>query len=118
MKDFNLEYEANFIVKNWLISSDEYNRTHYPHFICFANNTDMSIRDYNAQYGIFGRNCWIHIDTTKPVLSYVSTRKILKKIISHRPGERIVLDSHPMYFGYSFKRNILSALARVTELVI
>jgi hypothetical protein len=110
MKDFNLEYEANYILKSWIISADEYNRISFP-YKCPYERSDFFIRGYDAQYGIFGKNLWFAQDIKKvkatgtllPIFS-LTTGELIHRVKAHGPGDRIVLDSHPIYFGHSRRR--------------
>jgi hypothetical protein len=116
MKDFNLEYEANYILKSWIISADEYNRISFP-YKCPYERSDFFIRGYDAQYGIFGKNLWFAQDikrvkatgTLSPI-SPLTTEEMIHRVKAHDPGDRIVLDSHPIYFGHSELRIILKYL--------
>lgn len=110
MKDFSLEYEANYILKSGIISAEEWNRISFP-FKCPSERTDFFIRGYDAQYGIFGKNSWFAQDIKKVKatgnllpISSLTTQEVITKIKTHPPGDRIVLDSHPVYFGRSRKR--------------
>ena len=69
------------------------------------------IRGYDAQYGIFGRNLWFAQDIKKVKatgnlmpISSLTTEEVIRKVKTHAPGDRIVLDSHPVYFGHSRRR--------------
>lgn len=116
MKDFNLEYEANYILKSWVISGDEYNRISFP-YKCPYEKSDYFIRNYDAQYGIFGRDLWFAQDIKRAratgnllPISPLSSEEMVSQLKAHGPGARIVLDSHPIYFGYSKKRIMLKYL--------
>jgi hypothetical protein len=120
MKDFDLEYEANFIIKSWMISAEEWSRISCGHK-CPSHETDHFIRDYDAQYGIFGKNYWIGQDIKKarrmesgniPANTVLTTQEVIDKIRSHSPGDKIVLDSHPVYFGHSAQRVMLNRVYR------
>jgi hypothetical protein len=113
MGKFNLEYEANYILKSWIISADEYNRVSFP-YKCPSDKTDFFIRGYDAQYGIFGKNLWFAQDIKKVKatgillpISSLTTEEVIGKMKAHAPGDQIVLDSHPVYFGHSKKRVIV-----------
>ena len=41
MEDFNLEYEANYILKSWIISADEYNRISFPYKCPYEEATSL-----------------------------------------------------------------------------
>ena len=113
MEDFNLEYEANYILKSWIISADEYNRISFP-YKCPYERSDFFIRGYDAQYGIFGKNLWFAQDIKKvkatgilSPISSLTTEEMIHRVRAHGPGDRIVLDSHPIYFGHSKRRIML-----------
>lgn len=113
MQEFGLEYEANYIKKSILVSKAFYDSVHQGYYQCPAEETDWVERDYDAQYGIFGRNFWLGTDEHGPTVSVLTADESLNALLSHQAGERIVLDSHPEYYGYSPNRaRIQAALSR------
>ncbi len=104
MKELGLSYEANYILRSYMISKAEYDRIHDYKFICQTHENDAFERDYDAQFGIFGRDLWLGTNERVQAVRCLTRCEALDGLLSRKPGERIVLDSHPEYYGRTRRR--------------
>lgn len=111
--EHGLVYEANYALDATIVSKDVYDEAYAPHFTCPAPVTDMLRRDYAFQYGLFGPDRWIGVQSDPHSQAYMDTAAVVQRLINQTPGTRAVLDLHPIYCGRNLRR---SALHRVHQI--
>ena len=127
MKDFGLEYEANYILDTYLVPLKilkRYREKQYRSIISHTNchpHFDCIVRDYDAQIGIFGKDFWLCIHKCNKRDAYkriheITTNEVIDFLKNLEPGKKIVLDSHPIYFSRlsrDFSCNFYNLLAKI-----
>jgi len=112
MAAYGLTYEGNYIKSARFITKADYEAKHAGYYKCPTDYTDWLSRDFDAQYGIFGRDFWLMTDEHQSTVRVLKYHEILDRILSHVPGDRIVLDVHPIYYGFSNKRHTIRRFVR------
>lgn len=115
MKDLDLTYEANYILDSKLISSEEYLAKYGGKFVSNTDFIDWMTRDYDLQWGIFGKDFWIETNEKTGEVKFLSQGETIEKIVFSEDYLVGVLDSHPEYFGNSKSRFFLHSLYRILK---
>lgn len=75
----------------------------------------MDDRDYDFQWGVFGKDFWIETNEKTGEVNLISQKETIERIVTSREFEVGVLDSHPEYFGNRKNRRILNFLYRMLK---
>ncbi len=113
MGELGLFYEANYILDSKLISSEEYVAKYAGKFESNTEFIDWMTRDYDLQWGIFGKDFWIETNEKTEAVRLLTQEEMIKRITISGDFVSGVLDSHPEYFGNTKKRVLLHSLYRV-----
>jgi hypothetical protein len=114
-KELDLNYEANYILDSKLISSKEYSEKYCGRFVSKTDYIDWMTRDYDFQWGVFGKDFWIETNEKTGEVNLLSQKETIKRIVTSREFEVGVLDSHPEYFGNRKNRRILNFFYRMLK---
>jgi hypothetical protein len=112
MKDHGLEYEANFLL-GYKMADGEMYKSVSPFKKDMGDRfreIPMYERDYDGQYGVFGRDAWVINPCPRNGLSpwiKADVRQAIEHITSLQEGMKIIIDVHPVYYGSTFVRRSL-----------
>ena len=115
LEELDLEYEANYILDSNLISSKQYSDKYSGKFVSQTDFIDWMTRDYDFQWGVFGKDFWIETNEKTGEVNLLSQKETIERIVSSREYQVGVLDSHPEYFGNRISRRIINFFYRMIK---
>ena len=116
-EELELKYEANYILNSKLISSKEYSDKYCGKFTSKTDFIDWMTRDYDFQWGVFGKDFWIEMNEKTAKINLLSQRETIERIVFSQVYKVGVLDSHPEYFGDRLSRRLLNLIYRLIKKV-